>query len=81
MNLDTILNPYKNTYAATLEISPDSISLNDVLQKAITKDGFESIYKFKQELRKDPRWQNTDNARQEASSVAYNVLRDFGFQG
>lgn len=81
MNLDTILNPYKNTYAATLEISPDSISLNDVLQKAITKDGFESIYKFKQELRKDPRWQNTDNARQEASSVAYNVLRDFGFVG
>lgn len=81
MNLDTILSPYKNAYASTLEINPDSIALKDVLGKAVTDKGFESIYKFKQSLRKDPRWPNTDNARQEASTVAYNVLRDFGMVG
>lgn len=81
MNLDTILSPYKNAYASTLEINPDSISLKDVLGKAITDKGFVPVYKFKVDLRKDPRWQNTDNARQEASSAAYNVLRDFGFVG
>ena len=81
MNLDTILSPYKNAYASTLEINPDSISLKDVLQMAITDKGFAPVYKFKTDLRKDPRWQYTDNARQEASTVSYNVLRDFGFVG
>ena len=81
MNLDTILSPYKNAYASTLEIDPNSITLKDVLQKAITDKGFVPVYKFKVDLRKDPRWQNTDNARQEASTVAYNILRDFGMVG
>lgn len=81
MNLDTIMSPYKNAYASTLEIDPNSIALKDVIQKAITDKGFTPVYKFKVDLRKDPRWQYTDNARQEASSAAYNVLRDFGFVG
>jgi hypothetical protein len=48
---------------------------------AITDEGFVPVSKFKKKQRKDPLWQDTDNARQEASSVAYNVLRDFGFVG
>jgi hypothetical protein len=81
MNLDTIMNPYRNARASILEINPDSIPLNELVQMAITDKGFVPVYKFKQNQRKDPLWQNTDNARQEASSVAYNVLRDFGFVG
>jgi hypothetical protein len=40
-----------------------------------------SIYDFQRTLRKDPRWQYTDNARQEGSDSVLKVLRDFGFQG
>jgi hypothetical protein len=81
INLDTILSPYKNVYADTLEINSDSISLKDVLGKAITDKGFVPVYKFKVDLRKDPRWQYTDKARQEVSSITLGILRDFGFQG
>jgi len=81
MNLDTIMNPYRNARASILEINPDSIPLNELVQMAITDKGFVPVYKFKQNQRKDPLWPNTDNARQEASTVAYNVLRDFGMVG
>jgi hypothetical protein len=40
-----------------------------------------SIYDFQRTLRKDPRWQYTNNAREEASTAVLGVLRDFGFQG
>jgi hypothetical protein len=40
-----------------------------------------SIYDFQRTLRKDPRWQYTDNAREESSTAVLGVLRDFGFQG
>jgi len=39
------------------------------------------VYDFKRAIRKDTRWQYTDNAREEVSNIALNVLRDFGFQG
>ena len=36
---------------------------------------------YEKVLKKDPRWQYTKNAREEVSSKALRVLRDFGFQG
>ena len=68
--------------ASVLEINPETIQLNDpVLRSGITKDGEISLYDYQRALRKDPRWQYTDNARQEVSNYALGVLRDFGFQG
>ena len=40
-----------------------------------------TLYDFQRALRKDSRWQYTDKARQEVSTAALQVLRDFGFQG
>ena len=68
--------------ARVLEISPDSIKLNDpTLRSAIGPEKEMPIYEFERALRKDPRWQYTDTARQEVSDVALEVLRDFGFTG
>jgi hypothetical protein len=39
------------------------------------------IYEFQRQLRKDARWQYTNQAKEEVSDVALKVLRDFGFQG
>jgi hypothetical protein len=48
---------------------------------AIGPDKEMSLYDFQRSLRKDPRWQYTDQARQSVSEAALGVLRDFGFTG
>lgn len=81
VDLETVYAPYKRTMAAILEINPESLTLNDpVLRSAIGPDKEMTIYDFQRQLRKDPRWQYTNNARQEVSNAAFRVLQDFGFQ-
>ena len=80
-DLNTIYSPYKKTMAALLELDPESIDLDDTtLQTAIT-DRELPIYEFRKILKKDPRWQYTNNAREEVSNKVLRVLQDFGFQG
>jgi hypothetical protein len=69
--------------ANVLEIQdPEQINLNDpLLRSAITDKGDMNMYEFKKALRKDNRWQYTEQARADVSSAALGVLRDFGFQG
>ena len=82
LDIKDIYAPYRNVMASVLEIAPDSISLDDkTLRTAIGPEKEMSIYDFQRSLRKDPRWQYTDNARQESSTAVLGVLRDFGFQG
>jgi len=82
LDLDAVYAPYRNTMASLLELNPDSISLSDpLLRSAIQADREMPIYEFQKALRKDPRWQYTDNARQTVSSGLTQVLKDFGFQG
>ena len=82
-NLDQVFKPYRIAMANVLEIGdPDQIDLNDpLLRSAITDKGDMNLYDFKKQLKADNRWQYTENAKQEVSDVALQVLRDFGFQG
>ena len=82
-NLDQVYAPYRQTMANILEIGdPQQISLNDpTLRMAISDKGDMNLYDFKKALRQDNRWQYTDTAKQEVSTAALGVLRDFGFQG
>lgn len=82
VDLNAVYAPYKNLMARVLEIQPDSIKLDDpTLRAAIGPDKEMPIYEFERALRKDPRWQYTDTARQEVSDIALGVLQDFGFTG
>jgi hypothetical protein len=82
IDLDAIYSPYKNVMASVLEVTPDSITLNDpVLRNAITGDKEVPIYEFQRQLRQDNRWQYTNQAKEEVSNAALKVLRDFGFMG
>ena len=82
VDLDTIYSPYKRLMASVLEINPETISLDDqVLRSAIGPDKEMSLYDYQKMLRKDNRWQYTNQAKEEVSSVALRVLKDFGFQG
>ena len=67
--------------ASLLEVNPDSISLNDaLLRTAIQGDKEMPIYDFQRQIKKDSRWQYTNNAREEVAGSVQQVLRDFGFQ-
>lgn len=82
VDLDTIYSPYKNVMASVLELNPQTVTLKDLADKGVisNKDQM-NLFDFQRALRKDSRWQFTQNAREEVSNVALNVLRDFGFQG
>ena len=82
-NLDQVFKPYRTAMANVLEIGdPDQIDLNDpLLRSAITDKGDMNLYDFKKALRQDKRWQYTEQAREDVSTAALSVLRDFGFQG
>jgi len=81
--LKQVLSPYRQTMANVLEIQdPEQIGLNDpLLRSAITDKGDMNMYEFKKALRRDNRWQYTEQARADVSSATLGVLRDFGFQG
>jgi hypothetical protein len=82
LDLKDIYDPYKKVMASVLEVAPDSISLSDAtLRSAIGPEKEMSLYDFQRTLRKDPRWQYTNNAREESSDAVLGVLRNFGFQG
>lgn len=81
-NLENIYAPYKERMSTVLELDPNTISLNDpTLRMGISKDGDMNLYDFERALRKDNRWQYTQNANEEVSTSVLSVLRDFGFQG
>ena len=83
VDLATIYSPYKKTMASVLEIQdPNSIDLSDpVLRSAITPEGEMNLYDYQKALRKDNRWQYTQQANQEVASATQQVLKDFGFMG
>lgn len=82
-NLSQVFQPYRQTMATILDIGdPDQIDLNDpLLRSAITDKGDMNLYDFKKALRQDNRWQYTTQAKEDVSTAALKVLRDFGFQG
>ena len=80
-DLNTIYAPYKRTMASLLELDPESIDINDSTLQTAIGDKELPIYEFRKLLKKDPRWQYTNNARAEVSNRVLKVLQDFGFQG
>ena len=80
-----IADPYRNIMADLLEMNPYDISLdNKLLQKALnqkTEDGKPaamSLSDFADRVRRDDRWQYTDNAREEGMSITYGLLQQMG---
>jgi hypothetical protein len=84
-SVDALASAYKSSMANILEIDADTISYTDptfrrALQYVGTdgKPALKPIWQFEAELRQDPRWDLTDNARATADSLSLKVLRDIG---
>lgn len=84
-----IAQPYIDTYAQTLELNPQDVSLDDkYLQRwlqgtsqAGKPPASVPVWQAQQELRKDERWGYTQNARQSAAEVATTIGKAFGMVG
>ena len=82
-----IAAPYRKRIATLLEIDEDQIGFDDgLLQRGLQSVGADGkprvmpLYEFEQEIRKDPRWEFTDNAYDVYSKVGEGLLRTFGFR-
>lgn len=84
-SLDDISEGYKQSMAKVLEISPTQIDVFDPkVQNALTNrtqegaDAPLSINQFEDALRKDDRWQYTQNAKESLVGMGSNLLKSFG---
>jgi hypothetical protein len=85
VTLDSLASAYKSSMATILEIDADSIGYNDpTLRKALQYIGPDGkptnkpLWQFESDLRTDPRWQFTNNARDSVDSLQYKVMKDWG---
>lgn len=84
-SMDAMMSAYKTSIANILEVDPDTINFQDKnLRRAAQYVGTDGkpalmpIWQFEQELRNDPRWEYTNNARSTVDSMSLKVLRDWG---
>lgn len=82
-----IAEPYKARMARLLEVDPEQIDLNDqLLQRAMQgvgpdgKPAVVPLYEFDRQIRKDDRWQYTQNAMDTYAKAGTGVLRMFGLR-
>jgi hypothetical protein len=85
MTVQDIASPYMQSMAKLLEIPWSSIGLNDTtINQALTSMGSngtpqaQPLWQFETNLRKDPRWAQTQNARATVDSTARSILQTFG---
>jgi hypothetical protein len=73
--------PYINSVAQILELPETDVDLNNkYVAKAMTSvnGGTFPIWQLENEVRADPLWKKTNNARESMFSVAHSVAKDFG---
>lgn len=80
-----IADPYVQQMADLLELNPGEVDIkSSMIQRALTarnQDGVSipmDLNDFADTVRKDARWQYTDNAREQAVNMTSNILRSFG---
>lgn len=82
-----IAEPYKARMARLLEVDPEQIDLNDtLLQRAMQgvgpdgKPAVVPLYEFDRQIRKDDRWQYTQNAMDTYAKAGTGILKMFGLR-
>jgi hypothetical protein len=78
-----VTSTYRNQMSTLLEVSPEDITWNDLMKKVVNKDqtGVNTFADFTKNVKQDPLWQYTRNAKETYSNTAVDLLRQFGFMG
>lgn len=86
MTVRQIASPYFEAMSRLLEINGDALDLTDptirgalsAVNKETGKAELKPLWEFENELRKDPRWLKTNNARQSINSTARTIGQMWG---
>lgn len=88
VSLRSLIQPYLQLTAELLELSPDSIDMDDRLfrqgkafqttDESSGKIVQRTLADFERMVRKDPRWRTTDNARQTSMEMTSGILQQMG---
>lgn len=74
-----LASPYLKTVSTLLELPEGDVDLfNKHVSKAMTAQGTTPLWQFETDVRSDPLWKKTNNARESMFSVAHQVLNSFG---
>lgn len=78
-NVMDLASPYLKTVATLLEQPETDVDLfNKHVAKAMTGGATVPLWQFETDVRSDPLWKKTNNARESMFSVAHQVLNNFG---
>lgn len=84
---DSIISPYRSKVSSLLEISENDLTWDDpLIQKAMQgvdaegKPRVMPLWEYEQEIRKDSRWQQTDNAYATYAKIGTDLLKMFGLR-
>jgi hypothetical protein len=87
LTVKSILSPYANLTGSILEIDPNAQDISDpkfasnvFIQDPAdpSKQILKPLWQYQQDLKKDPRWAYTNNARADLDSTAHSVLTSLG---
>jgi hypothetical protein len=89
MTIRDIADPYIGTYAKTLEVPETQVTLNDTyIKKALSQTGQDGVtrssmpmWQFERLLKDDPRYDRTQQAKDDAFTTLNKIGKDFGFVG
>lgn len=89
LTVDDVAQPYKQTMAQLLEVDPASVTLNDrMIKQALQGTGAVAkgqqptvvpLTQFEEQVRSDPRWQMTNNARNDTAALLETLGHDWGY--
>jgi len=78
-NVMDLASPYLKTVSTLLELPESDVDLfNAHVAKAMTAKGTTPLWQFETDVRSDPLWKKTNNARESMFGVAHQVLNAFG---
>ena len=78
-----VTSSYRKQMADLLEVDPTNITWNDLMSKVMNKDkGVAYTFAdFTKQVKQDPLWQRTKNAKETYSNTALDLMKQFGFMG
>jgi hypothetical protein len=82
-NLYEVTNSYRQQMASLLEVDSTAITWNDLMGKVIDGNtgNARTFSDFTKQLKQDPLWQVTRNAKETYSNTALDIAKMFGFMG
>ena len=82
-SLYEVTNSYRNQMATLLEVDSTNLTWKDLMAKVVdpTTGNARTFADFNKQVKQDPLWQYTKNAKETYSNTALDLMKQFGFMG